>query len=316
VSLPYRSSGCTILAWAIAAAGQHFQDRDYPIVQHKIAQISSQAGTKTAAVAFHDYETESAFSLHGSRWFHAASTIKIAVLAATFLAIEDERFTLESRVHVRNRFVSVVDGEPYRIPAARDANSKVHAAIGKTMRVDELAFHMIVTSSNLATNLLLDLIGLERAGQLLAKLNVEGIDLRRGVEDDKAFEAQINNRVTADGLVRLLRMIQEERGFSPGSSQKMLSILNQQEFNSGIPAGLPQTARDAARIAHKTGEISTAAHDAGIIYLPKRKPYVLAILTEWSENNSSSRMETVAKISEVVYGSLVEEGASKGGASE
>jgi beta-lactamase class A len=280
-------------------------------VQHRVAQIATEAGARAVAAAFYDYETETAFSYHGGRWFHAASTVKVAALAATFLAVEEGLFTLDARVHVRNRFLSVVDGEPYRIPAARDANSKVQAAVGKTMKVVELAFHMIVTSSNLATNLPLDLIGLEKAQQLLASLGVEGIDLQRGVEDDKAYEAQINNRVTADGLVRLFRTIQDERGFSHNASQKMLSILSQQEFNSGIPAGLPDSARETARIAHKTGEISTIAHDAGIIHLQKRKPYVVAILTEWDEQNSSSRMEAVARISEAVYRSLAED-AGKG----
>ena len=274
-------------------------------MQHKIAQIGTEAGAKAVAAAFYDYETETAWSFRGNRFFHAASTIKVAVLAATFLAIEEGLFGVDSRVHVRNRFLSVIDGEPYRISASRDANSKVQAATGKTMQVIELAYHMIVTSSNLATNLLLDLIGLERAQAFVERLGVEGIELRRGVEDDKAYEAQINNRVTADGLTRLFRFIHEERGFSHNASQKMLSILNQQEFNSGIPAGLPPGARETARIGHKTGEISTAAHDAGLVYLPRRKPYVLAILTEWEESNTAARMETVAKISEAVYRSLV-----------
>jgi beta-lactamase class A len=275
-------------------------------LQHRIEQIPREAGAKAAAAAFYDYETETAMSYRGSRWFHAASTIKVAVLAAVFLAIEEDAFTLDSRVHVRNRFLSVIDGEPYRIPPARDADFRVQAAIGRMMKVVELAHHMIVTSSNLATNLLLDLVELERAQQLFAQLNIEGIELKRGVEDDKAHEAQINNRVTADGLVRLFRMIYEERGFSHNASQKMLSILNQQEFNSGIPAGLPQAIRETASVGHKTGEISTFAHDAGIVYLPKRKPYVLAVLTEWEEGNSQNRMETVAKISEAVYQSLTD----------
>lgn len=273
-------------------------------MQHRIEQIGREAGAKAVAAAFYDYETETALSYRGSRFFHAASTIKVPVLAAVFLAIEEDSFTLDSRVHVRNRFLSVIDGEPYRITPARDANSKVQATIGKTMKVVELAYHMIVTSSNLATNLLLDLVELERAQLFVERLGIEGIELKRGVEDDKAYEAQINNRVTADGLVRLFRMIYEERGFSHKASQKMLSILNQQEFNGGIPAGLPAAIRETARIGHKTGEISTIAHDAGIIYLPKRKPYVLAVLTEWEEGNSSNRMETVAKISEAVYNSL------------
>lgn len=283
-------------------------------MQRQIAQIGREAGADAVAAAFYDYETETSWSYHGDRWFHSASTIKVAVLASVFRAVEDGLFQLSSRVHVRNRFMSVVDGEPYRIPTTRDANSKVHAALGRTMNVEELAFHMIVTSSNLATNLLLDLVGVERAGRFIQEMKLDGIKLRRGVEDEKAFEAGISNMATANGLLELFRAIQDERGFTRDSSQKMLSILGQQEFNGGIPAGLPAGVREVARVAHKTGEISTVAHDAGIISIPKRKPYVLAILTEWREDAPSGRQEAVAKISKAIYAELIGPEAEGGSA--
>ena len=58
--------------------------------------------------------------------------------------------------------------------------------------------------------------------------------------------------------------------------------------------------RSASRIANKTGEISVAAHDAGLVFLPGREPYVLAVLTE-PEPNSDRRMERIARVSTVVY---------------
>jgi len=164
------------------------------------------------------------------------------------------------------------------------------------MRVADLAVHMITTSSNLATNLLLDLVGLETVQRALDDLYVDGIDVRRGVEDERAFEAGINNRVTADGLVQLLRLIAEERAFSPELSREMLGILHAQEFRSGIPARLPA----AVRVANKTGDISTVAHDAGVVYPPHRKPYVVAILTEWAPE-ASGRSATIADISRAIY---------------
>jgi beta-lactamase class A len=270
-------------------------------LQNKVLRIAREAGAEAVAAAFYDYETETAWSYQGDRWFHSASTIKVAVLASLFRVIEDGLFTLDARVHIRNRFLSAVDGEPYRIPAARDANSKVHAATGKTMKVGELAHHMIVTSSNLATNLLIDLIGIETAQKALDDLNVGGVKLVRGVEDERAFEAGLNNLVTANGLLRLFRLIQEERGLPPHAAQKILSILDQQEFNSGIPAGLPAGVRETARVAHKTGEISTVAHDAGLVTLPRRKPYAVVILTAWGRDNSNGRQETVAGLSRAVY---------------
>jgi beta-lactamase class A len=165
------------------------------------------------------------------------------------------------------------------------------------MRVDELAYHMITTSSNLATNLLLGVIGPQSVNDALRELDLDdGLELRRGVEDELAFEHQINNRVTADGLLRVLVMLAEGKAFSPALSRRMMDILHGQEFNQGIPARLPK----GARVAHKTGEISSMAHDAGVIYLPKRKPYALVILTEW-DPATSGRSRTIAAISHSIY---------------
>jgi len=124
-----------------------------------ILRIGEDANAAAIAVATYDFMHHTAWSLNPERWFHAASTIKVPVLLAVYDAIEQGRFEPHSRVHVRNRFLSVVDGRPFRVADERDANAEVHAAIGRMLTVHELAEHMIVTSSNLATNLLLDLVG-------------------------------------------------------------------------------------------------------------------------------------------------------------
>jgi beta-lactamase class A len=80
----------------------------------------------------------------------------------------------------------------------------------------------------------------------------------------------------------------------------MLEILSKQAFRSGIPAGVPESERGDARFAHKTGETSTVTHDAGLVYLPDRRPYALAILTQWG-SEGGNRRETVARLSERVY---------------
>jgi beta-lactamase class A len=269
----------------------------------RIDEIAQELGGEGLGVSLFDYETGVQWSQRGDRWFHSASTIKVAVLLALFGAIDSGRFSLDSRLHIRNRFLSLVDGTPFRVASGRDADKEVHAAIGRTMRIGDLARHMIVTSSNLATNLLVDLIRVDQAQEMLARHGIRGIELARGVEDDKAFEANFNNRVTANGLVALFRVIYERRGMLPESAREMLDILFQQEFRSGIPAGLPSDVRSEARIANKTGEISVAAHDAGLVFLADRKPYVLAVLTE-PEPNSDRRMERIARVSAAIYACL------------
>jgi beta-lactamase class A len=265
-------------------------------LRERLEELEERSKARALAVAVLDLETGQEFRYRAERWFHAASTIKLAVLLGVYGAIHEKRLVPQSRLHVRNRFRSAYDGSSFRILSERDADSEVQNAIGKTMRIGELARNMIIRSSNLSTNLLLDLLGIEFLQRVLEQYGLNGIDLRRGVEDELAFEHGINNRVTADGLVHLLRLIAEERAFSPELSRAMLDILHDQEFRSGIPAGLPAN----ARVAHKTGEISTVAHDAGIVYLPKRKPFVVAILTEW-EPETAGRSPTIAAASYMVY---------------
>jgi beta-lactamase class A len=263
----------------------------------QIAKIEEESGAKAIGVALHDAETGLELHYKADRWFHAASTIKVPILLGVFAAIDRGDLLPHSRVHVRNRFLSVVESLPFRVESGRDANSAVHNAIGKMMRVDELAYHMITTSSNLATNLLLGVIGPDSVNRTLKELDVDdGIELKRGVEDELAFDKGISNMVTADGLLRILVLLSEGKAFSPALSRRMMDILHGQEFNQGIPARLPK----GARVAHKTGEISTVAHDAGVIYLPKRKPYGLVILTEWAPEGTG-RSRTIATISHTIY---------------
>jgi beta-lactamase class A len=201
-------------------------------------------------------------------------------------------------VHVRNKFTSIVGRKPFKLELSRDADPEVYAQLGRTMSVKELAYHMITTSSNFATNLLVDVVGVEAIQAALRELGVDGVTVLRGVEDQAAFEAGLNNEVTANGLLRLLRQVADGRAFSPEACADMLEILLDQRFKSGIPAGLPR----AARVAHKTGNISTVDHDAGIVYLQNRRPYVLVILPQFS--GEGPRPRAVAELSRDIFACL------------
>ena len=96
--------------------------------------------------------------------------------------------------------------------ARRDSDATVHALVGRTMPVGELATRMIVASSNLATNILVDLIGLDEARDDFDRLGVAGVQLLRGVEDELAWQAGINNagRVSGDPTPALIRPIRPD----------------------------------------------------------------------------------------------------------
>jgi beta-lactamase class A len=264
-------------------------------LSEELERLAAESNARAIAVALHDLETDFRFSFQGNRWFHAASTIKVAVLLAVFRAADEGRLRLNDSLHVRNRFFSAADGAVFHVDADRDATPELYQAIGRTAKISALAHSMICGSSNLATNLLLDFMGVEYARTVLRDARVEGVELRRGVEDHYAHEQGINNEATADGLLNLLSAIRSDF-LTMKSKQQVIRILLEQRFNSMIPAGLPSH----AIVAHKTGEISTACHDIGIVYLPEREPYIAAILTEF-EPDREGRRETVATISEAIY---------------
>src|SRR5205809_6668554 len=268
-------------------------------LNEELETLSSESKARVIAVALHDLESGLRFSLAGDRWFHAASTIKVAVLLAVLRAADEGHLRLDDPLHVRNRFIGAADGVPFRLDPDSDAMPELYQAIGRTVKISALAEGMIAASSNLATNLLLDLVGVEYARNVLRDAQVSGVELRRGVQDENAHERGIDNEVTADGLLTLLCAVRGDF-LSNESREHAIRILLAQRFKSMIPAGLPAH----ATVAHKTGEISTACHDMGIVYLPEREPYIAVILTEFA-SEQDGRRETVAAISEAIYRSVV-----------
>jgi beta-lactamase class A len=260
--------------------------------------IMSESKAVGYAVAVHDYETGFRFAINADHRFHAASTMKVAVLLAIGRALDEGMIRLDDTLHVRNRFLSAVDQTPFRIDADSDGYPQLHRLVGRTAKVSDLTEWMIVSSSNLATNLLLDHLSVDYTLKVLRDAGVNGIDLRRGVDDTKAHEKNLNNETTAQGLLDLFAVLRGDF-LSKTSRDLAINILLQQRFNSMIPAPLPAH----ASVAHKTGEISTVCHDAGIVYLPEREPYILVVLTEVTAE-SNGRREAIAKISGAVFQTL------------
>jgi beta-lactamase class A len=263
-----------------------------------VLRIKQEHSLLDLGISFYDAESTIQWSYNADRYFHAASTMKLAVLLGVFRQVERGELTLESPVHVRNRFTSIVNQEPFMLDLGRDADPDVYGHLGKTLTVRELAYWMITKSSNLATNLLVDVIGIHTVQLALDELDIDGVRVLRGVEDQRAFDANLNNEVTANGLLKMLRLIADGKAYSQKACDDMLEILLDQQYRSGIPAGLPK----AARVAHKTGNISTVHHDAGIVYLEGRKPYVLVILTQFAADQS--RGTAVADVSRDIFNAL------------
>lgn len=228
----------------------------------------------TVAVAVRDAATGTTFDREADRLFHAASTMKIPVMIEVYRRVGLGEMALDDSLEVRNAFRSIVDGSPFAIED--DSDDAIYDRLGSRMAVADLVRHMIVVSSNLATNLLIDHLGAASVQATSEALGTTRMQTLRGVEDLKAFELGLSNRTTAADLAVLLEALRDGRAVSPALDSAMVAVLTAQEFNEMIPSGLPE----GTRVAHKTGRITEIDHDAAIVYPAGGGPYVLVILIE------------------------------------
>ena len=114
----------------------------------EVERLTAENKARATAVAAHDLETGWRFSLRGDRWFHAASTIKVAVLLAIFRAADEGRLRLGDSLHVRNRFISAADGSSFYVSPDSDAMPELYRMIGRTAKISDLAQAMVASSSD------------------------------------------------------------------------------------------------------------------------------------------------------------------------
>jgi beta-lactamase class A len=225
------------------------------------------------AVAFETLDGRARWLTRADEPFHAASTMKVPVLIELYKERRAGSLRLEDALPVRNEFHSLADGSSFALDPADDSESDLYRAVGSTRTLAQLSELMITVSSNLATNLLIERLGIDNIRAGVRALGADGMQVLRGVEDSKAFEKGLNNTTTARGLLTLMEAIARGAAVDAEASREMQAILERQTFNDGIPAGLPP----GTRVAHKTGEITRVQHDAGIVFAPR--PFVLVVLT-------------------------------------
>lgn len=267
--------------------------------QSLAARISARVSTVPGAVvgvALHDLASGDTLYLNADDSFHAASTMKVPVMIELFRQVDAGVLKLDQTVPLENSFKSIVDGSPYALSPGDDSDSSAYLRAGSRVTVRELIDRMITRSSNLATNALIELAGARRADSTAHLLGARHIRVLRGVEDDKAFRAGLNNTTTARDLAVLLEAIETGRAASAASCAAMRDILLHQEFNDEIPAGVPA----GTKVAHKTGWITGVLHDAAIVYPPNRKPYVLVVLTRGIPDEKVAR-SLIVDVSRMVY---------------
>lgn len=251
----------------------------------------------TIAIAYINLQDPSdTLFIKADEMFHAASTMKTPVLIEAYKQVEAGGMSINDSILVHNTFTSIADGTEFSVERDRDSGKEMHDKIGQMMPIREILYDMTINSGNLSTNIIIDRLGAENVNQTMRKLGAANIEVLRGVEDMKAFEAGLSNRTSAKDLAVIFEHLAIGTAVSEEASNDMIDILLDQRFTEMIPAHLPED----VRVAHKTGWITGVVHDSGIVFLPDGRKYVLVILSkDLTENEIGT--QAGARISKIVY---------------
>lgn len=232
--------------------------------------------------------------------FHAASTMKVPVMIELYKQQAEGKFSLNDTILLKNEFKSIVDGSLYAMDIGDDSDDDVYGKIDQAVTLHEIMVPMITTSSNLATNVLIEIVDAKKVTQTMRDLGAAKIEVLRGVEDQKAYDLGLSNSTTARDLMIIMKSIAEGKAGNANDTKEMLDILKDQKWNDMIPKYLP----DGIEVAHKTGSITGVHHDAAIVYLPNGNTYVLVLLSknlkDWDKGTNQ-----LARISESIYNHLI-----------
>jgi len=231
-----------------------------------------------------DYETGNYADINASETFSAASIIKIPVLLQLFRSIEQNQVSLYDEMPLT---------EYYRSEGSGDLQFK---AANSTYSLDTLARVMITHSDNSATNMIMSKIGAMT-------------DVNQGIRDWGLSQTRVNNWLpdlagtnytTARDLARMLYNIENPNFLSAESREKIFDYMGHVKNNRLIQAGLG----DGALFLHKTGDIGRMLGDAGIVYTPNGKKYIVVILANRPYNSPAGK-EFIVKASEIIYNYMV-----------
>lgn len=248
------------------------------------------------AVAFKDLSNGRQLLINADEEFHAASTMKTPVMIEVFKQAKEGKFSLQDSFLIINQFKSIVDSSFYSLDSSDDSESEIYRHVGEKRTLFDLMYEMIIASSNLSTNLVIDLVDPKKVTQTMHEMGARKIKILRGVEDNKAYELGLNNTTTASDLKVIYEKIARGKAVDKPSSDKMINILLQQKHNNIIPAELPRE----VEVAHKTGWITGVQHDSGIVILPDGRKYVLVLLSKNLQDESSA-IKAMAQVSRMIY---------------
>ena len=249
-------------------------------ISRKVRKFAGVAG-----VAVKDLVGGQTLSINGDEVFPTASTIKIHIL--TQLLARAERGELDINDTMRITSDVHVPGSGVLASMERDVE----------LSILDVAVLMIIVSDNTATNLCIDMAGIDGTNALLRDMGLTKTMLRRKMQDKAAVARNDENVSTPAECVAMLEHLQAGRP-SPWVAEQCLSIIKKSKvspLNQVVPTGTP--------LANKPGGMDRVRCDAGIVYLPNR-PYAIAVMTKFALGTVPQQDRFIVDVASTVHNSM------------
>lgn len=231
-----------------------------------------------------EYEKGQYVDINGDNLYSAASIIKLPVLVRLFKSIEANQMTIYDEMILTDYYQSSGSG------------NLQYAQTGRKYSLDSLAKTMIQDSDNTSTNMIMSKLGgMDDINIGLRDWGISRTYVRTWLPDLKG-----TNKTTAKDMAKILYNLDNPGFLNVNSREYIIDYMSHVKNNRLIAAGLG----DGAMFIHKTGDIGTMLGDAGIVYAPNGKKYIVVILAN-RPHNAPQGKDFIVKASSLIYKAIV-----------
>jgi len=235
------------------------------------------------SVVIKNLNNDELIQINQNNVFPSASTIKLVIMSELLRQVKENKLSLDQTIVLTDKMKTSGDG------ILKELNT------GHEFTLQEILVLMIIISDNMATNILIDIVGVDNVNIMAQKLGLMRTRLQRKMMDSAAAKCGRDNYTSANDMLHILELIYKGENIDKYYSSIMLDILKKQQVSGRLNLYLP---KDIV-IAHKTGGLDKLEHDVGIIYLPNCE-YIICVLTNQLKSNKDGR-EIIGKISKMAY---------------
>ncbi|MFJ5772006.1 serine hydrolase [Psychrobacillus sp. NPDC093180] len=242
-------------------------------------------------IVIEDLDGGERWKLNGDELFYAASVIKVPIMVAVFSAVERGEISLTDEIILKED--DFVGG----------SGVIQHLTPGTALSICDIVMLMIIQSDNTATNILIDLVGVEPIVQTMKEAGMEKSTFYNKLMMNNP-RPKGYNQITANDIGKLLKLMSTGKLVSEEASKQMIAIMKKQQIKDCLPEKLPSpysnfnNGMTPWELAHKTGWIPGTRHDVGIFYIGQRK--LIATVLSKEEDDLVSK-QVLAQIGEEIY---------------